>query len=148
MTIKRTDSDDRDFKKLAAELELELEIIDGIDHSDHAVFNKIDKLDHVLISYENDLAIACGGIRPYTDDLMEVKRMYVRDAYRGKGIATSILNELEQWSKELGYKYSILETGKNQPEAIALYNKNGYQLTVNFGQYKTNPNSVCFEKLL
>ena len=74
--------------------------------------------------------------------------MYVPPALRGKGIASAVLAELEKWAKELNYKKCILETGKKQPEAIALYNKNGYCIIPNYGQYENVENSVCFEKNL
>ena len=65
---------------------------------------------------------------------------------RGKGIASRILNELENWASELRYDKCILETGKRQPEAISLYQRNGYKLIPNYGQYAGVENSVCFEK--
>ena len=64
------------------------------------------------------------------------------------GIATQILTELEKWATELSFKKCVLETGKKQPEAIALYIKNGYKIIPNYGQYEGVENSVCFEKLL
>ena len=48
----------------------------------------------------------------------------------------------------VGFEKCILETGKRQPDAIALYKKNGYNLIENYGQYIGMENSVCFEKLL
>jgi GNAT superfamily N-acetyltransferase len=79
---------------------------------------------------------------------MEVKRMYVPPARRGQGIATAILKRLEEWAAGMDYKKCLLETGMNQPEAIALYKKNGYAIIANYGQYKNVDNSVCFEKIL
>ena len=68
--------------------------------------------------------------------------------YRGKGVAEAILNELENWAKEEGYSISILETGHKQLDAIGLYQKLGYQITENFGQYIGVENSVCMKKIL
>jgi putative acetyltransferase len=59
-----------------------------------------------------------------------------------------VLKALEDWAKELGYHKCILETGKRQPDAIALYQKNGYSIMPNYGQYQGVTNSVCFEKQL
>ena len=59
-----------------------------------------------------------------------------------------VLKELEDWAKEMGFKKCVLETGKRNPEALALYKKKGYQTTPNYGQYKGIENSVCFEKNL
>jgi len=77
---------------------------------------------------------------------MEMKRMYTVPAFRGKGIATMVLRELEKWAAELSYMKCVLETGKRQPEAIDLYKKNGYKIIPNYGQYIGVENSVCFEK--
>ena len=59
-----------------------------------------------------------------------------------------ILTELEAWAAELSYSKCILETGKRQPEAIALYLKQGYVNIPNYGQYAGVDNSVCFEKII
>ena len=74
--------------------------------------------------------------------------MFVNPIARKLGVATKVLGELEKWAKELGYKSCILETGKKQPEAIALYEKNGYRSIPNYGQYDGIENSLCFEKKL
>jgi GNAT superfamily N-acetyltransferase len=79
---------------------------------------------------------------------MEVKRMYVLPSERGTGIATEVLRELEKWADDLKMSRIILETGKRQPEAIRLYEKNGYLRTENFEPYVGIENSVCFEKRL
>lgn len=146
--IKRTNSDDPDFNRLANELELDLKNRDGVNHAFYTALNRIDKLNHVVVIYHNDTAVGCGGLRPYTSDKMEIKRMYVAQSYRRLGIATIILNELEKWSAELKYVCCVLETGKNQPEAIAFYRKNNFYLISNFGKYTNSENSICFEKTL
>jgi|SRR6185436_2866909 len=144
----RTDSGNRDFQNLVAALDADLRIRDGKDHSFYAGFNKIDSIKYVVVAYEDKTSVGCGAIKQYSDDTMEVKRMYVPPHLRGQGIASKILSELEKWAVELNYKNCILETGKKQPEAIALYKKNKYSIIPNFGQYKNVDNSVCFEKKL
>jgi GNAT superfamily N-acetyltransferase len=74
--------------------------------------------------------------------------MYTVPAFRGQGIAAAVLNALEQWAAELSYESCVLETGKRQPEAIALYKKSGYIIIPNYGQYAGVENSVCFRKTL
>ena len=144
--IIRTNSDNPDFISLVKLLDAELAERDGADHPFYAQFNKIDKIKYVVVAYENDEPVSCGAIKEYSPDTMEVKRMYTLPESRGKGIATKVLIELEKWAKELGYEKCILETGKKQPEAIALYKKNGYETIPNYGQYANVENSVCFEK--
>lgn len=146
--IKRTDSDDSDFQKLVVELDKDLAIRDGEDHAFFAQFNKIAAIKNVVVAYEDDDAVGCGAIKEYEENVMEVKRMFVPLEKRGKGIASIVLGELENWAKELGYQKCILETGKKQPEAIRLYQKNNYTPIKNYDQYANVESSVCFEKLL
>ena len=146
--IKRTDSTNPDFIGLVKYLDADLAIRDGAEHSFYAQYNKIDNLKYVTIAYEHGAAIACGAVKEYAPDTMEVKRMYTSPESRGKGIAGKVLTELESWAAELGYQKCILETGIKQPEAIALYRKSGYQIIPNYGQYAGVENSVCFEKVV
>ncbi|MBL0046961.1 MAG: GNAT family N-acetyltransferase [Bacteroidetes bacterium] len=146
LIIQRTNTENTSFHQLVALLDKDLQLRDGEDHSFYAQFNKTDNIKHVVIAFENDYAIGCGAIKTYDTDTMEVKRMYVLPSHRGKGVATSILKELEKWAAELSYTKCILETGEKQPEAIALYKRNGYLIIPNYGQYENIKESVCFEK--
>lgn len=146
--ILRTDSDDADFRELVKLLDAELAIRDGAEHAFYAQYNKIDKIREVIIAFENDRAIGCGAFKEYEPQTAEIKRMYVREENRGRGIAAKILTELEVWAKELNFKTAILETGLKQPEAIRLYKKSGYEIISNYGQYAGVENSVCMSKNL
>ena len=144
--IIRTDSVHPDFIELVKSLDADLAERDGTEHSFYDQFNKIATIKNVVVAYENNQPTGCGAIKEHNPDVMEIKRMYTSPDARGKGIATKILVELEKWAIELGYNKCVLETGKRQPEAIALYLKNGYQLIPNYGQYANMENSVCFKK--
>jgi putative acetyltransferase len=144
--LTRTDSGNPDFMALVKQLDAELAQRDGTDHSFYAQFNKVDTIKHVVVAYENGLPVSCGAIKEYDKDTMEVKRMFTLPESRGKGMATAVLQELEKWAAELSYQKCVLETGKKQPEAIAVYKKNGYRQIPNYGQYAGIENSVCFEK--
>lgn len=146
--ILRTDSSNQDFIELVKLLDKELQIRDGADHTFYAQYNKIDKLKNVVVAFYNNTAVGCGAIKEYDISTIEIKRMFVKDEYRSKGIATKILIELELWTGELGYNRCILETGFKQPEAIRLYTKNNYKVIPNYGQYAGVVNSVCLEKVL
>lgn len=148
ISIVRTSSESADFVGLVRHLDMELAERDGKDHSFYAQFNKIDMIKHVVVAYEDDQPVACGAIKEYEKGTMEVKRMFTLPASRGKGIAARVLSELENWAAELNYTKCVLETGKKQPEAIRLYEKRGYKLIPNYGQYAGVENSVCFEKIL
>ncbi|MDX2306458.1 MAG: GNAT family N-acetyltransferase [Microscillaceae bacterium] len=148
ISLIRTDSTHLDFQALVRFLDKELSIRDGEDHSFYAQFNKINNIPYAVVAYQHETPVACGALRAFSPEAMEVKRMYVSEHLRGQGIASVVLEELEQWAKELGYQKCILETGKRQPEAIALYLKKGYRIIPNYGQYENIENSVCFEKPL
>ena len=148
LKIVRTCSDNPDFKELVKLLDAELAERDGADHPFYAQYNKIDKIKFAVVAYENGKPVSCGAIKEYSNDTMEIKRMYTLPESRGRGIAVKVLSDLENWTKELSFKKCILETGKKQPEAIALYKKNGYKLIPNYGQYALVENSLCFKKEL
>lgn len=144
----RTDSAHHDFVALVRLLDAELAARDGREHSLYAQFNKIDSIKHAVVAYDDGIPAGCGAMKEFDAQSMEIKRMYVLPDERRKGIAAGILLELERWAEELSYRASVLETGKRQPEAIALYTKNGYTSIPNYGQYAGIENSLCFKKNL
>jgi len=144
----RTDSTNTDFIELVKLLDADLAERDGAEHAFYAQFNKTNMLKHCLVAYENGKAVSSGAIREFDAGIMEVKRMYTLPQSRGKRIAGMVLAELEKWAAEMHYTKCVLETGKRQPEAIALYTRSGYTQTENYGQYANMDNSVCFEKML
>lgn len=146
ITLTRTDSSNPDFVALVKLLDGYLAEKDGREHDFYNQFNKIANLRNVVVCYENGIPKACGAIKRFDDDSMEVKRMFTRPEARGKGLASRVLTELEAWAVELGYEKCVLETGKRQVEAVELYKKKGYSLIPNYGQYIGIENSVCFQK--
>lgn len=144
----RTDSSNEDYRKLVLELDKDLAAKDGDAAPFFAQYNKSDDIKYVVVAYEDNVPVGSGAIKHYEDDVVEVKRMYVPPVHRGKGIAPVVLKELERWATELHYKKAILETGKKMVEAIRVYEKNGYSLIPNYGQYAGVEESVCFEKAL
>ena len=148
MKLIRTDSSNTDFQSLVALLDQDLRLRDGADHAFYAQFNQIDHIQHAVVAYLNDEAVGCGAFKPFAEDTVEIKRMYVRPALRGQGIALQVLTELETWASELNVSECVLETGQKQPEAIRLYQRSGYAIIPNYGQYVGVANSVCMKKTL
>lgn len=144
----RTTSENTDFKNLVTLLDENLKVTDGEEHAFYDQFNKIDSIKNVVVLYWDGIAAGCGAFKEYNLTTVEIKRMFTLDAYRGKGIASQIVSELEKWAKELNYHEAILETGKKQTPAIALYLKLDYQIMPNYGQYEHVENSVCMKKKL
>jgi GNAT superfamily N-acetyltransferase len=129
-------------------LDAYLRIVDGDDHAFYAQFNKTDAIKHVVVAYADNNAVGCGAFKPFSDEAVEIKRMFIRPDYRGQGIAQQILSELEKWATEIGSQSCVLETHQKQREAIQLYHKTGYVRIPNYGQYANIENSVCLQKEL
>lgn len=142
----RTNSDHADYLELVKLLDADLKIRDGADHAFFAQYNKSTDIRNVVLCYVDNTPAGCGAFKFFQKDIVEIKRMFVLDSFRKKGIASVILEELEKWAVELNYSNCILETGKKQPEAIALYLKNNYRVIPNYGQYAQVENSVCMKK--
>lgn len=100
-----------------------------------------------LIAYLDGVPVACGGWRRNGQDA-EIKRMYVAPSARGRGLARRILAALEADARSAGLARMILETGTEQPEAIALYTSSGYALIPGFGVYRDEPSNRCYARPL
>ena len=146
LSFVRTDASHPDFQLLVSQLDAYLAVQDGEDHDFYHQYNHIHDIKYAIVAFLDGKAIGCGAIKNFSPQQMEVKRMYVSPDVRGQGIASQLLSQLEGWAKELGCQSCVLETGKRQPEAIALYQKNGYARIPNYGQYVEMEKSVCFEK--
>jgi putative acetyltransferase len=95
-------------------------------------------------------AVGCGGVALFPD-FAEVKRMYVRDSARRKGVAGAILARIEEEVRGAGLSLLRLETGVRQVAAMQLYARAGFQECPAFGAYALKPqqsiaSSVFFEK--
>ncbi len=124
-----------------------LGVIDGDEKDFFAQYNQI-YLEHVIVCYEDETALGCGAFKPLEGHTAEIKRMFVLPEHRGKGIATSVLHELENWAKQSGFTICILETSNQLKNAIALYQKSGYEVIPNYGQYVGVESSICMQKSL
>jgi ribosomal protein S18 acetylase RimI-like enzyme len=96
----------------------------------------------------DDLVAGCGGVKLFGRQYGEVKRMYVRPAFRGRGFAKLLLDYLEEYAREQGVPLLRLETGIHQQEAIGLYERIGFRRIPPFGDYMDDPLSLYYEKAL
>ncbi|TCK66741.1 acetyltransferase (GNAT) family protein [Winogradskyella wandonensis] len=146
MNLIRTTSKNPDFIELVKQLDAYLKITDGDEHEFYNQFNSIEALNNVVVAYDNITPIGCGAFKPFNDNSVEIKRMYVLPEARTAGVGKQILKDLEDWAAILGYTSCILETGKRQAEAVKFYRKCNYTETEKYGQYKDMENSLCFKK--
>ena len=89
-----------------------------------------------VVIYEDGRAVAGGGVKRLTEDVGEIKRMYVAPQARSRGHARRLLAELEALARDLGYERVRLDTGAEQPHARALYASAGY---LEIDDYNRNP---------
>ena len=148
LQLKRTNSADPDFASLVALLDADLLERYQEKQSFFNQFNKLDSIRHVVIAYADSVPIGCGAFKVFEPLICEVKRMFVVKDMRGKKVSKAILQALEEWAREEGFATAVLETGLNQPEAIALYEHSGYERIPNYGPYVGVALSVCMEKKL
>ncbi len=146
--ILQTTSENEDFRQLVAGLDAELARRDGAEHAFYHQYNGLAGLDRAVVVYLNGQAAGCGALKAFGPDALEIKRMYTRPDCRGRGVAGQVLRSLEAWAAADGFARCVLETGRRQPEAIALYEKHGFRRIPNFGPYAGVENSLCFEKHL
>ena len=101
-----------------------------------------------VVAFDQARPVACGALRPIDNNAVELKRMFVLAAFRGRGFSREVLTHLEEKARSLGFGAIRLETGDQQHTAIGLYTRSGYQRIPAFGEYENSPRSVCFEKQL
>ena len=147
MKLLKTNSNNSDFQKLTRLFDDYLVEIDGDEKDFFAQYNQI-YIDNVIVCYEDEIAVGCGAFKEYEPTVAEIKRMFVLPEKRGKGIASTVLNALEIWAKENGFQDAILETSNQLTNAISLYQKSGYEIIPNYGQYIDVESSVCMKKIL
>lgn len=102
----------------------------------------------VFVARDNGQVVGMAAVVNRGDASAELKRMFVPESARGRGVASALLVELERFAAGDGVTLLQLETGPLQHAALALYERRGYTLIPNFGMYAGDPNSVCFEKQL
>lgn len=91
--------------------------------------------------------IACGAIvKKFESNLYgEIKRVYVKPSYRGKGLSRRIMQNLMYWAGQAQIPLLRLETGSKQTESIHLYESLGFERSECFGRYRDNPLSVFMQ---
>ena len=147
ITIVEEPPDSVDAARLLSELDADLQRHPYPAESRHAFSIEqllCEQVAFFVTRYHSEPA-ACGGLKVF-DDYGEVKRMYVRPAFRGLGLGKAMLNRLSEYARDRQVSVLRLETGIHQTEAIGLYERFGFQRRPPFGDYEDDPLSVYYEK--
>lgn len=148
IVIKEVSYDDTDFICLCDELDSFLNCaIGGEDKREkYKKFNHLDTMDHVIVAYDDEAPVGCAALRKYSDENIEVKRVFVREDYRGKNIAGMLIENLIAYSKNMGYTRMILETGEFLKASVRLYLRYGFEKIPNYGEYADMSESFCMAR--
>lgn len=111
-------------------------------------YNLSSLIPDVLIAYDDGIAVACAGLKGYSDDDVEIKRVWVDPDHRGLRIATSMMEMLEKKASEDGYKRMILQTRPVMEDAVSLYLKLGYEFIDNYPPYDKLEGAICLAKAI
>lgn len=147
IAITRERPDTPDARALIAELDALLEPLYPIDaRRGFSVDKLIAQNVEFFVIRVDDAPAGCGGIQFLCSEFGELKRMFVRPRYRGKGLGQELLIHLEALARSRAVPLLRLETGVYQLEAIALYEKFGFYRIPPFDVYTDDPLSRCYEK--
>ena len=148
MRIVVTNHENADFQRLVAMLDDEYYQLFGDVVLQYRQQNKTDNLSRVALVTHNDRAVACGAFRKYDAKTVEIKRVFVQKNYRRQGLAIRVMHTLEDIARQDEFSKAILETGREMPAAIALYQFLGYTFIDNFGAFTGDEKVVCMQKAL
>ena len=150
MDIAATRPDNEEASALVAELQTHLGSRGYPLASQHGY--SVEKLLQEAVAFFvvrcDGVAAGCGGVQLYGREYGELKRMYVRPAFRGRGLGKAMLRHLAQYARDRGVAALRLETGIYETPAIGLYEAFGFRRRLPFGEYREDPYSLYYEMSL
>lgn len=148
VVVKRTTTEDPDFATLIRLLDHELWNELNEDQATYDQYNKVPEIKTAVVIYAEDQPVASGCFKTLDKNTIEIKRMFVKKEYRGKGLSRLVLEELEKWAAAEGYRQAVLETSIHFATARKLYTTSGYHIIPNYPPYEGLGESVCMKKEL
>jgi GNAT superfamily N-acetyltransferase len=145
--VVEVDFDHADSARLRRAQRVELELRYGAD-TEPGVAPTASDITAFFVAYADGTPAGCGGLRELDCSHAEIKRMFVDPAFRGTGVSTAILRQLEQFGSARGWTRLVLETGKEQPDAVGFYEREGFTAIPLFGSYLGSETSLCYGKFL
>lgn len=152
VSLERTSTESSDFRLLITELDSALFSMYGDEMEFFCPLNKVENLPTALVARDaaSGEPLGCCCFKPRADlgsFVIELKRMFVREAARGRGVGKVLLAEVEKWASEMAVTRIVLETGPKNTAAVAMYKKSGFRvLEENFPPYVGSTSSICMEK--
>lgn len=145
----RTDRNNPDFSELCRKLNTELvQKLAGLPDPISSRAADTADFETVLLAVKDDVPVACAALRPFSENTVELKRMFVAPEYRRNGLGKSILEQCEEIAREKNYQVMVLETNVLLPDARSFYEKYGYTKTKSYGPYAFLKETLCMKKEL
>lgn len=150
MNIVQTSGTDPNFLTLCDELDAFLSELAGGSkkRQQYISFNQSCIIKDAIVLYDGSVPVGSVGLHEYKKNIAEIKHLFIRPPYRGRGLSYHILTAVETLATKQGYIYAILETGRALGAAFHLYTSTGYQVIPNYAPYCGMRYSVCMGKLL
>lgn len=146
MELKFVETSNEDLLALVAELDVFFHSGWGDVAEKYKQYHCLSAMACAVVAYIDGAPAGCGCWRAFDAGTAEIKRMYVRPAFRRQGAAGYIVAALERHAATSGCSRAVLETGADMPEAIAFYKKQGYRIVPNYGDFIGDGICVCMEK--
>lgn len=150
MRFEYTDGRNQHFIRLCHSLDDFLnDLVGGEENrAQYVPYNALDDIHDVIVVYDEDNPVGCASFKKYNNECAEVKRVFIQEEYRGKGISKKLMGMLEDLARNQGYSFFILESGKPLVAAMKLYYSIGYNIISNYGPYIDMKDSICMKKAL
>jgi ribosomal protein S18 acetylase RimI-like enzyme len=145
LTFRECSPGESEVKPLLLALSAELLRITGNDGT--TSFSAVDvqvERSIFLAALSGGEVVGCGGLRPISAEICEIKRMYAK--YAGQGIDAATLQAIENRAIEFGYQEIRLETRRINTTAVRFYLRQGYREIPNYGKYVGRTEAICFGK--
>lgn len=111
-------------------------------------YNLSGSISDVVIASVDGVDAGCAGLKKYNDTDVEIKRVWVEPEYRGKHIATEMMDMIEHRAREMGFERAVLQTRPIMTDAVGLYEKRGYVLIDNYPPYDKLEGAICMALVL
>lgn len=149
IVYRHVDGDASAFATLCGELDTWL--LKAVGEASLAPYEELNQavgVKDAFLAFSGNEAVGCVCLKVYDGETAEMKRFFVREGFRGRGIARGLFETLEAFARERGYKRFILETDEMLSAAVRFYRKAGFETIENYGPYEKMEKSLCMGKLL
>lgn len=135
MEIRLADMKSKDVLQLFSEHDDFMLDFLGDDRAIYTRYSERENIERVWIAYREEVPAGCIAYRLKSDSVGEVKRMFIREKYRGRGMSGDLLKTVEQYAREQGCHTLFLDTRITLEPAVSVYRRFGFEIIFQQGLY-------------